>query len=80
MFKDSVDNSDNSNSLQAETPGNAQKENNNKLIEMAAEQFASLLSKHSILKKSSKGKQNKPRPGTIDQLPIKDSFKLIFLA
>jgi len=42
---------------QADTPGNAQKQNTNKLIEMAAEQLASLLLKHSMLKKNSKYRQ-----------------------
>ncbi len=69
MFKHLTADSDNSNSLQAETPGNAQKENNNKLIEMAAEQFAILLSEHSMLKKNSKGRRSKARPSTIDEFP-----------
>ena len=59
MSKQSAGHSDNPNFLQADTPGNAQKENNNKLIEMAVEQFASLLLKHAMLKKSSKGRRGK---------------------
>lgn len=59
MSKHLTANSDSSNSPQVNSPSNAQKENNNKLIEMAVEQFASLLLKHSMLKKNSKGRQSK---------------------
>jgi len=56
MSKHPTANSGNFNSLQTDTPVNAQKENNNQLIGMAAEQLAILLWKHSMLKKNSKGK------------------------
>lgn len=61
MSKQSGANSDNRGSLQENTSSNAKRENNNQLIEMAAEQFVSLLLKHSMLKKNSKGRQNKAR-------------------
>ena len=57
MSKHLTANSNNWNSLQADTSSNAKKENNNQLIEMAAEQFASLLLKHLMLKKNSKDRQ-----------------------
>lgn len=68
MSKQSEANSDNWNSLQADTPGNAKRKNNNQLIEMAVEQFASLLLKHSTLKKSLKGTQNKATLSINDKL------------
>ena len=58
MSKQSPVNSDSQNSHQANTSDDAQKENNNQLIEMAVEQFASLLLKHSMLKKNSKKQAN----------------------
>lgn len=64
MSKESAPNFDNT--LQAESSGNVQKKNNKKLIKMAVEQFASLLLKHSMLKKKSKGRQSKARPSTAD--------------
>jgi len=68
MSKYPAANSGNFNSLQTDTPVNTKRKDNNQLIEMAAEQLAILLWKHSMLKKNSKGKKYKEKTTIIDDL------------
>ena len=62
-------NSDKSSSVQVDTAGNAQRKDDSQLIEMAAEQFASLLWMHSMLNKNSRGRQSRKGPNPVANKP-----------